>query len=284
MNYIIARIVAFIFILILVLYQPQPTLLMLMLVLGQAHFTITYLYQYKAKKIDKKYIINYLIYGVFLFGSYLLYPNFTVLAMITGSYFVLHFLYDERFMLGDHPHYLNWVETSPILFLYTGLILKTTEQFSVIYYFGLYAGMSLLAALLLMYFFKKIPFTRSSGYFLFFSLIILGISFFDVLNFNKNYLYFIILLHYLNWYVHYFIKQFHNKKFMQPYIINIIVFNLVSIGLYYFYTSSSGAINQGLSVFYSRDFFFLWTLLHYVGTFRKTDLYYWNMFSAIKNK
>jgi len=45
------------------------------IVFGQGHFLACYYYQYKYGKIDRAYLIKYLVFLIAVFGGYILYPN-----------------------------------------------------------------------------------------------------------------------------------------------------------------------------------------------------------------
>ena len=82
---------------------------------AQAHFLMAYYYQYKAGKINKAYVLRYVFAFLVVFGSYYFYGPNNWPVFLMGAYFVIHFLYDERYLMSESTDFYGWFRLFPIM-------------------------------------------------------------------------------------------------------------------------------------------------------------------------
>jgi len=111
----------------ILLLEPLE-LLTLIVVLGQGHFLAAYSYQAKAGQIGWRFLVAWALGALLIFGLFFLYPNFLLLVQIASIYFVVHFLQDEVFLLGEEPSLQRGLDLLPILCVGAGLVLDLRVQ------------------------------------------------------------------------------------------------------------------------------------------------------------
>jgi hypothetical protein len=92
---------------------------------------------------------------------------------------------------------------------------------------------------------------------------------------NKNALNFIIITHYVNWYLHYIVRFRGEPAKLNPLLRHIVLFNTGMAAIYAslrLLGAPIGVLGPGL---FEPSWYFSWTLLHYMVTFRPADLRNW---------
>lgn len=256
-----------------ILIFNSPATFYAVVILGQAHFLLAYLYQYKAGKINARYIIKYAIVFILLFGSYYLYGWSALLSTSAGFYFVIHFLYDERHLMSEPTSFEGWLRLCPLivictphLFLLYGLnFFEPAKSISL-----LLAGLYITSRIT-----SKKAITVQDIYFL----IIFITCYFMVFSLKDpsqtQVLNFIILVHYGNWYLNYLVKFRSKPVAFKTLSYEMAICNALMLFLFYYYSIQPTPILSGFKYFFHGDYFSLWTLMHYLVTFRSSDLRNW---------
>lgn len=281
------------------------------IVLGQGHFLACYYYQYKYGLIDRSYLVRYFGALLLLFGAYILYPNLFILVTLASIYFVVHLSVDERFLWKDRPSLKRGLAFLPFLLIYAGLIVDSifvghvnldfwmarVQNLPVsilgvwITPFCLVAGGVALVAYLLWVWRQGLNVEIHDLYFLLaaavLSLLYLG-------GYAPSHYYLmgaIILFHYSSWYLHYWVKWQEDRPRRRRYLVDMLAINAVVFGLYAIYRLMPSNLvvdyiprqiypfkdpSQGniLAYLFSPGYFYLWTLMHFVSTARRSDLAY----------
>lgn len=236
------------------------------IVMGQAHFGLAYFYKIKSKKEPPKisFYFYYLGFAMAIFGLYYFFRDYQILVFVTSYYFVIHFIFNIFDLFNDKRSVLERIIFSlPLFGVYTVCIfdmIGMNEAGSFIFRYIL--PLTLLTLLFLRkenkwYFF----------YFGIFSLIVVVSRVFYINDHNsfmgvfaKQAMAFIILSHYIVWYIYYYHK-IPSPVFTRNYSKHIIVFNVISFLLFFIYMNSEFNF---LGIFFTKENFFLWTLLFLV--------------------
>ncbi len=250
--------------------------------LAQAHFLIAYYYHYKTGKVNRGYILRYIVAFVVVFGSYYFFEQNSWPAFLMGSYFVVHFLYDERYLMSEPTDFFGWFRLAPIMISCApvamgslGMNVYTEARVALLLFGGIY----LIGRCI-----KKIPVSSSDLYFLY---VFVGCSFLTFSEYAPNVgqaISFIALSHYGNWYLHYLVKFRSNPVVYRRFLLEILFFNAVTLSLFFCYQWINSGVFQWLKYFSQWDYFSLWTLMHFFVTFRKSDLGNWVPFASTKIK
>lgn len=266
-------------IVILFLFPNQNDLLNILIFLGQAHFFLTYLYQYKNKKINRNYLIKFTVFFFILLAFYFIFLNGIFLIKFTSGLFVFHFLLDEFYLDNNELNKAQVFKILPILFSY--LVFIFNDCFEEIYIFKILAIMSLLYFLFLTVVKNKM-FMLNDVYLVFYSLVIVSSIFSNWLLIKENSMFFIVVLHYFNWYSYNYFKLRNNIIILKKYIVNVLLVNAVTGVLFidYFFI---GIGLPFLFLFFSPTFFYLWTLMHLFVTFRFNDIKVLNLKNHVED-
>lgn len=243
-------------------------------VLGQAHFLATYLYQYRAGKVTRRSLTLYATCFAGIFGGFALYPNSMLLLGLASSYFILHFVQDEKFLAGQPPFVTHSVpqalEMGMVLVAYLGLILETTTELPVARWFAC-ASLGMAALWIGFKVRKREPFTLVNGYFL---LLTLGLCCVKLLGLKVSFnelVGHVVTFHYMNWYLHYFFKPTPDRGRRRRYVVEMLMINvgvILTFALTYGQLLPYGLRSWVWSHVYSIDAFNQWTLLHLIFTTR----------------
>lgn len=258
-----------IFVLIVLNLFPNHTVLLNILIcMGQAHFFMTYLYQYKSNKFDRLYLLKAALFIMILITYYLFFLNDVYIMKFTSVLFVFHFIFDE-FYLDRQVLQLNQIyKVVPILLSYFVFIFGSKGEYIIIVKIG--AVLSVLYYTLMVFSEKKYHVSQNV-YLLIYSILCVSSIFSDWISIKNNAMFFIVIVHYLNWYSFNYSKFKNSKKALSYYFVSAILVNLV-FGLlwvgFYFY---SFEVPQ-LVLIFSPTCFYLWTLLHLFVTFRPNDI------------
>ncbi len=248
-----------------------------MIILGQAHFSMAYLYQYKAGKVDRQYVIKYVCLFIGLFGGFSLFGWERTLGFVAGTYFVLHFLYDERFLLAEKSDFYGWMRLMPVLVIFAARSLYDWYQIDLLSYAAALAtsGFIVWAGNLVRN--RRRPNYQDISFVLVFMLGMVFVYGEPIVgpSAQRNTLSFIIITHYMNWYFHYLVRFSDKPQILKTLVRDIVLINgalfILFLGYHYF---DGAAADYGRFIF-EPSFFYLWTLMHYMVTFRPTDLRNW---------
>jgi hypothetical protein len=280
------------------------------IVFGQGHFLACYYYQYKYRQIDRAYLQRYFLCLVLIFGAYYLYPNLFLLVTAASIYFVIHLSVDERFLWKDPPNLQRGLALMPFLLIYTGLIVDSIFVGQVTFknsgwwaaageitvpilgtWITPYGLMAAGAALLGYLIYIRMRPSRMEPHDVYFLLGAAVLAVLYVSGHAPSHYYLmgsIILFHYSSWYIHYLVKWKDDEAKRSRYILDMIVVNALVFGLYAVYRWMPQALDvayfpreiypfkdpghgNALAYFFSPGYFYLWTLMHFVSTARRSD-------------
>lgn len=270
-SFILSALVAFLY----VYFLPGDVVLRSVIVFGQAHFLISYIYRNKSGRLDAKYIAKFLFLCVTLGLTcayiYFHLAWFPVIIFVTLMAFVLHYFFDELkisnlnienrlfgglaaffafattfvrmiFHVEGTPLYLFCVLSAFFSVLFTYFLFSKTEN---------RAGQVKIFIFFLLNVVVPIYLTFSSG----------GVDIFKISGF-------IILFHYIRWYLRY-LERFRGTTELDLYFDFIIWTHIFIVLVYFEYVLSPDVgILYG---FYSPLYFYAWTLVHIILSIRKDD-------------
>jgi hypothetical protein len=245
--------------------------------MGHAHYLMAYLYQYKAGKMDRAYLVRFAaMFALMLVGLAWLDWGWAFYLLGSG-YFVLHFLYDERFLLADGNDFRGWLRVLPIALIYLaatanvrlGIDLQPLAGVVAVAGFAVHAGAMAL---------KRVrPTQQDLSFLLVFAI---GMTFLYPQHFGGfanglNALNFIVLTHYMNWYFQYLVRFRNTPAARNTLLVDIAWTNALILGVFLAARSFGGPIAIVGDGLFTADWYFGWTLLHYAVTFRPGDLRNW---------
>ncbi len=253
-----------------ILYFCTPAqVLQILIVAGQGHFFIAYRYQYKAGKITTKFLILYLTLLTSLLAIFLYTEAFGWLVVIAGTQFLMHFLQDEVFLFGGTHSIFTSLEVLAACVLYFGVLHDQIFFSSISGYTNLLALLLIFGYVLLALFRKYRPIIPSRPVLV--SLILLfSIELFSISVPAEILLGSIILFHYMEWYVHFWLKLKNNKPALFSYLRWVVGINLFVVTLYlcYVYAQDTFMLLQYLFLPF---YFYIWTLMHTLTSIRAAD-------------
>lgn len=257
-----------IIVLVLMFVFNNPNVLLYILIfMGQAHFALAYFYQFKAGKINRSYALKFIVFSVILLTYYFLFLNDTQLMVFTSALFVLHFLFDEYYLDNNKLNRTEIYKTLPILLAYITFIFNDIPGLFIIKMVSIILFAYYLIRLLL----NKGSYTKNDTYLLIYSVLVISSMFNDLFNIKQNYMFFIVILHYLNWYTYTFEKYQTNKPLLKKYLTHVMLFNGLSVLLFILFIKTLAG-KQLLGVLFNPTPFYLWTLMHLFVTFRIKDI------------
>jgi hypothetical protein len=251
-------------------------------ILVQGHFLMGYLYQYKSGKINQTYALRYLPVALLLFAACLLLPVDRLLTISATGYFLIHFFYDERYMLREEAELSGWKIALPtigllfaeILYRYAGLrsLMLILGAFILS---GLYISWLILSEIM-----RTHRFSWRSGYFLTTFAMAAALTLSGKIfpgPVNPNALHFLFLLHSANWYWRYVQKFSVERNLLRKFCVETMAVNMVLGSLMFFrYHSSYSILLSALAgVLFMHPYFQVWSLLHFVATYRSQDIMNW---------
>lgn len=263
-------------------YFPEKTVGGVTAILAQGHFLLSYIYQYKMGKMNQGFALRYLPVAIVLFAAALLVPMEKFLETLAALYFLIHFFYDERYLLGENADFSGWKIALPTIILLGGEIFYryggVPSLWLIFATFTL--SISLMSWLLLTEIYQRRSISVRSGYFFcIYCVIALLLLPGKVLPgpVNLNALNFIILLHNNNWYWRHVVKFAPNRAALSRFFIGAVSVNLLMGGLMYFrfHSSFSPALTSLAGLFFLPPYFHIWSLLHFVATYRPKDIMNW---------
>jgi len=269
-SFLVSALAAFLYVYLL----PGDVVLRSVIVFGQAHFLISYIYRNKSGKIDKTYLLKFLLLCVFLgFTCAYIYFHlawFPVIIFVTLMTFVLHYFFDELKISNlDIDNKLFGALAA--FFAFASIFLRMIFHVgpTVLY---LCCVLSAFFSVLFTYFlFSKTE--NRFGQLKVFLFFLLNVSVPIYLTFNGGVDIlkisgFIILFHYIRWYLRYF-ERFRGTAELDLYFDFIILSHIFVILAFFEYVLSP---NVGILYgFYSPLYFYAWTLIHIILSIRKED-------------
>ncbi len=254
----------------------------LMAVLAQGHFILGYWYQYKAGKMNRSYAARYIPIASVLFAACLLISAERLFEPVAAAYFLIHFFYDERYLLREDADFFGWRIALPTIgLLVAEVIYRFTSLKSTWFILGTFIIAATYIGWLIL---REVFLTRSfssrslyfSGIFFVASLLVLSGK---VLPgpINLNAINFIILIHIGNWYWRYITKFTSSRALLGRFCAEVIAVNMI-MGILMFFRlhSSFSPLLTGLGgVFFLHPNFHVWSILHIVATYRSGDIMNW---------
>lgn len=263
----------------LVTLLPWRTVVTLFIVLGQGHFLMAYLYQARAGKLTPAFLLRYLGWASLLLVAYWSHPFAPGLTALATIYFALHQALDELYLtrrpmrLRESPMHLGrFLEMAPAIGIYSARVCDSMlgqgswPGFPTLLPAAI--GLSLLVGLvylgLLTWGYRP---DRLSCYLVGIGGLLAGLA-------QSGWLHhipapklsgFVILFHYLNWYIHYFLQLPLEAR--RTYLIDVTLVN-AAVFLAFFSWGKEGPGRW----FFQEANFYLWTLLHLITSTRSRDL------------
>lgn len=274
-------------------FMPPLAVLKVAVILGHAHILTAWLYWYLAGKTRGTFPLRFALALLLVFGSYLVHPWFSLLILVAPMFFLFHFVFDEIHLLRV-PINLRSSPVTPGRFLealmfvglYAGLILDAVPGHLIRNGYYLtppvesphlprFLPLLLCSAagyLVLVLLGRHRP-DWGSAYFLGGSA---GLGWLIWRNSHFNYvglLTFLILVHVLNWYVHYFLSLASNSQARGLYLVRVIGLILLSVMAFSLgQFNLAGPASPALRFLYQETFYDLWTMLHLIFSLRLVDL------------
>jgi hypothetical protein len=279
----------------LLLLDPRQ-ILMAFAVIGQGHIFIAWIHQARAGIITRARLISMILVGACIFGAFTTFLSEPTLIAATSLYFVLHFLVDEKRLLGERPDFWTLLEVLPVLLMYLLFIMgqkvvlipvlggkfvgQSTRQ-----YFSddltqapLALGVATLAALILIFSLGRrlVLWQRPSASTVYFHVMSIGMLALFALGYKfwfADLMGAIILYHYFNWYCHYFFKTMKSRS--NSGISRHFDRDQCRHRLRLFMFSYEPEWPEARGVFFRPDFFFMWTLMHLIYSNRPGEFWTW---------
>jgi len=285
---ILARGISAILVGVVCVFLDRWQIVTLIVVLGQGHFCATYYFQYRAGKINRWYIARYATAVITLSALFLVQLRLAELFVFSSIYFVIHFIRDEKFLFGDKPSFYHSLDILPVILGYSGILIEMGMyavepdllmnhngriESGPALFFMLAAGVIFLFKVVLSI--KKSDFGSASSIYFSCGSIGLFVLYASRIQFTaEQFMGFIILFHYLNWYHHYFFRFSEKPAQLKTYVRRVVIINLLVLGLY-FLIGRHPQLPVPASFFFFPYLFYLWTVLHLVATEREKDFAFW---------
>lgn len=245
------------------------------IVLGLGHFFLTHVAQGRGGKIRLWHVVLYISLLLFLFFLAFLYSQNALfqplLLFVTAIYFLVHFLLDEHLMTGEPFSFRTLINIIPIIVLYAGFILDSLFATGVLLVCGVVGIVIFVLNGVWRVYYKEYP-SSSTMYFSVITCVLIAMF---AIGATPNVLAlfgFIVLYHYLGWYVFYFHKISRDSLRVKRYIREVLVVNSVIIFLFLLFSSTENVVVRNiLEFFFLQTSFFIWTLLHVMFTTRVQD-------------
>lgn len=237
------------------------------IVLGQGHFLLTYLYQWKAGKIGVIYLFLYAFALLVLWAGFALIPDpLSWSYLIAGTIFSIHFFVDEMHINKMTLSLEQKLVGFAFVLMYSGLLFDALYAFEAPL---LLSALAFVACLPLAI--EKILTRRISGAEMFFfgSVLVLAALLYSQISIHITLaLGFIILFHYVRWYLFYFFRfiEEEGRPRFGRYLIDVGITNVLVVALFvaYFYLPQLSF----LRFLFKPEYFFAWTILHVLFSIR----------------
>ena len=264
-NFIIRKAISITIVILALIFLSPQNMLYLFIFAGQAHFLASYFYQYRVGKINKSYLSLYLIGIVLLWALFIYQRRFDLLILFAGVIFLFHFLQDEIFISEKKYSIFTSLEIIPIIIIFSGFVIDIVLGTKMILYFFL-LSLSFFIFYFLFAYVKRYKLNYLSSYFILGTLLLYFLYFLEVSIPLEFLLGSIIILHYSDWYIHYYFKVKDDKKERSLYLKSMFIINFAVLALFlvYFFSNSNNVLFYFFSVYY----FYLWTLMHIFSNVR----------------
>lgn len=241
----------------LLFLSPQQALVSF-IVLGQAHFALGYLYRFKAGKVSLNNCLVYLILFLLIFSL----PSFLdskIILAITALLFSIHFFFDEaRIFKGDNN--VSILLIIPPVLLFFSSVLNIEMGLDLV---PVSIGISALIYILVFISSRKKELqAKENIYINAFTIFFILIYLLDYSVSGEALFGSIILMHIFTWYLFYHKKTWSNRKRNRQYLIDVLVINLLLIGLYCLYDKQT--VFAPLAILFNATFYYCWAILHII--------------------
>ncbi len=267
----VVLILSALFALLPVVLLSDDWILRLYIVFGQAHFLLAYLYTKKAGKFNRTYVAKFLFLLIVVgLTSFIIPRNDLYFITIAGLIFVFHYINDE-FKLGALGSLRNkLLLTTAVALAFTSLFLVKMFSSSVGLVYVMGVGALFFAALFAREMVVQKAITRQNAAPLLFFLLNIAAPVYLVFNENISVIQvlgFIILFHYIRWYI-YYLQKFKGAE-LAFYLRAVALCNIfvLLVALEYMFAGYSGL----LYVFFDPNFFYGWTVIHVFLSVRRED-------------
>ena len=233
-------------------------------VLGYGHFVVSSYFHYRAGKVSRRYLARYCLAAIAIFGAYAVYPNHNTLGTVTAIGFAIHAISDELFLLQSPP-----------------AVHRTLTAISIFAIFGFSRGFypydiyALIVAGALLFFGQVVrllsrhPLTGVDVYIFTIVAALLAATWLQIDSWDLFGI--AVIYHYFSWYISAFCRYRTNASKLAHYLVAVVVCNAAILGLLFLYLNV-GQAHSVLAYLFRRNYFYLWTCLHIVATFRRQDL------------
>lgn len=236
----------------------------LFVLVGIPHIFISFIYLSDRGFFSRPKIMLFAVAAGGIVGLIFL-QLYAVLVFITALHFFVHYLFDEARMFNttlNREHFYFLVPIAAIFSYLTLVFLFSSNSNLLEWGVILTLPMPLLSI-------KKFREDLYLKIYLLLHLVVLTVIFF-----NRDWFYleqilgFIILMHYVTWYIEFYLTKCGDIQIKKKYIWRVSFVNLffVSLGALYFIFSQ-----DYLAFLFSPIFFYGWTLLHTLFTIRASD-------------
>lgn len=254
------------------LFLSEGILLYAIVVFGQAHFLITYIYIHRARKIGEAFLLKFFVLAAILTPiCYLALREPMVLKLLiltTSLMFIVHYLNDELRIGGTTPFPHRWAALLSATAAFAGLFAAKTFVLPAVIS-GTLIGIAMVSlAFFLFHALRTKSLWQGTVLFLLGNITVLsaGTLFLPEVT-EMRFLGFIVLFHYLRWYFHYF-QHFTGevRDIYWDFVIWCHAFVTICFALFIIAPATGIAY-----LFFAPPFFFGWTIMHIILTFRLAD-------------
>ncbi len=239
------------------------------ILLGLPHFMLSYVYQLRAGKHS---ILKIFLHSAILLALLILYRHeyFGILFSAAAIPFIFHFLLDERFLFKGHelPNFI--LEAGPIIVIYSGYILS-----ALIGKWFIVPTLLITFVLLLLYLFfilmKKVKINEVSIYFLCGFLVLLGVIWLNPTISPVRLFGFVIIFHFINWYIFFLHKFREHKQVLNTYIKDVVVANLLILSIYIISLLGESILHITLGIIFLPWVYYIVAAMHIVSSVRAAD-------------
>lgn len=243
-------------------------LLQIIILFGQAHFLSAYIYIYNAGKFTGTYKSKFWVL-LALFGliAVLIFESphlFNYLIVGTFLLFVYHYFLDEMKMFQSDDLILKNFGSISVVSCFLIFFIEKLFSLSAYYLFSLIFFVMLLASITLFRIIQKRIWANESWcllLFWFLNIVLPIIAIFLKIDLLKV-AGFIIVFHYLRWYLYYFDKFYSAKNWKKLNEYLNIVFSVHLVVILSFILYNLEILNYIFILFFHPIYFYLWTSLH----------------------
>ena len=247
------------------LFLPIPTVVSLFIVLGQGHFIGAYIYQFLAGRLAWWKVVLYASLFVLLWAMFINTRSLNLLLALTAVVFSAHFIWDSSRILGNRELLPAVITRLPPFMFFSAFVVERIYGTQLILFATLFTvlmfGVYIFCIALKRFRYDASDLLFIGGTFGFWLLITINQNLSTWIAFG-----FIILYHYIQWYVFYWKRCANDKEKLHKYIRNILISNAVAILAFFFWkiSNTSGVMKY----FFEPEHFYLWTLVHIVSCIR----------------